>query len=388
MSSMMRVVTLKADLSDTVLGRDPIRAGTPIVVPAYGALHLAKQMRDLDLPQPRVSRMGYYERPYCGQDLAGGSLLAWRGAGIGDQLIVAGILQQLHALYPAARLGLMCDPNVVRALYRGAENLPFAFVPEPVTLSDWQAWDYHWVAEGYCDGNFEPDQTDVWDGFLGAIGLAQAVPAEARRVYVPESSAWTDRAERFLASTLDMCGRRGAPVILWQLAASTPMRSLAPAHTVECLQALTAAMPEAAIVLTGHATEFEAYAEACALPGIAGTTRGLRLQEVFALVRRADVVVCPDSCLGHVAAAYERPCVCYWCPFPARSRATYYRRHVAIEPDVLPACAPCWAHEVGPVSLQRGCPLTESDPTAVKWCKGLAAIRPEAIVQAVKQEID
>lgn len=388
---MMRLVTAACEVGDVVLGRDAIPAGTPMVMPRHGAVHLACQMRDAGLPAPRVSRMGYYTRPYCGQELGGDtSLLAWRGAGIGDQLLVAGVLAMMARTYDGAvRLGMMADPNVVASLYQGAENLPFEVLPEPLTLADWRSWDYHWLVDGYCDGNHEPNQPDVWDGMLEAIGWSGFVPPEECRVWVPESRAWTARARAFLKTTKAMAavqGRRG-PVIVWQLAASTPMRSLAPAHTAECLRALLAAMPEAVIILTGHESEYESYAEACGLEGIAGTSRGLKLQEAFALVREADLVVCPDSCLGHVAAAYEVPAVSLWCPFPWTSRATYYASHRPVVPAELPACAPCWAHEYGPINQQRGCPLTESDPAAVKWCKGLAAIRPEAIVEAVRKEI-
>lgn len=165
------------------------------------------------------------------------------------------------------------------------------------------------------------------------------------------------------------------------------MRSLAPAQTAECVRELVRRVPGAVLVLTGHEREYEVYAEAVDVAGVAATTRGLKLQEVFALVKEADVVVCPDSCLGHVAAAYERPCVCYWCPFPARSRASHYGHHINLEPEALPECAPCWAHEYGPVNLQRGCPLTESDPSASRYCKGLTAIRPQAVAEAVEQAL-
>lgn len=390
MSNMMRLVTLQCDLADPVNGAQPIAAGTPVVMPQYAAADLRQKCRYAGLPQPRVSRMGYYTRPLCGQDdvwdVPGEtetSVLAWRGAGIGDQLIVAGCLAQIRAVSPRVRLGLMCDPNVYRALYAGADNLPFEVLPEPLPFADWQRWSYHWIVEGYCDGNHEPDQPDVWQGHLQAIGLDELVPESLRRVFVPESRRWTERAESFLAAVRGP-GRR--PTILWQLAASTPMRSLPPHLAAECLRQLVAACPEAVIVLAGTAREFESYAEACDVAGIATTTRGLCLQEVFALVSLVDLVVAPDSCLGHVAARYETRCVSYWCPFPARSRASAYTSHRVIEMQT--ECSPCWAHEYGPVNLQRGCPLAETDATASKYCKGLAAIRPETIVAAVKQEIE
>ena len=390
---MMRLVTLECDMSDPVNGSATIPAGTPVVVPQYAATHLAVQCRDAGAPAPRVSRMGYYTRPFCGQNLSRRSLLAWRGAGIGDQLIVAGCLEQIKRLHRPCRLGLMCDPNVARALYGGAENLPFEVVTEPVQLQEWETWNYHWIVEGYCDGNHEPDQPDVWQGHLQAIGMDFMVTGRARRVCVPESRRWTERAEAFLqvmrgppeGGTTNLTGTVRHPFILWQLAASTPMRSLPPGLAAECLRQLVAACPESVIVLAGTEHEFEVYAEACDVAGIAGTTRGLKLQEVFALVRLASVVVAPDSCLGHVAARYETPCVSYWCPFAASSRAATYGSHVTIE--MKTDCSPCWAHEYGPVNLQRGCPLSETDATASRYCKGLAAIRPETIVAMVKKEI-
>lgn len=356
-----------------------IPAGATMVAPRHAAWSLSQCLEAAGMSAPRMSAVGHYTRPYCGQDLSGRSLLAWRGCGIGDQLVFAGCLAWLQERYPSARIDLLCDPRLGAALWAGALNLPFRLLAEPLPLAVWRAYDYHWIAEGLCDGDREPDQPDIWTGHLASIGQGDA-PASVRLPLVPYSSGWYGAAHQFLAEL----PVTSWPLALWHLAASSTVRSLPPDVTVATLRLLHAVRPDIRVIVTGAPAQYEEYKEVFTLPNVIADTSALQLQAVFALVERMDVLVCPDSCLGHVSAAYATPTVSLWCPFPARARVAGYGNHLPVEAAC--DCAPCWAHEVDPFgSVRQGCPREPAGADSGRWCKGLQAIRPQVIVDRIKE---
>lgn len=365
-----------------------IPPGATMVAPLHAAWSLAESLQAScaagnppSARPPRLSAVGHYTRPYCGQDLAGKSLLAWRGCGIGDQLVFAGCLAWLQERYPTARIDLLCDPRIGAALWAGALALPFRLLAEPLPLACWRAYDYHWLAEGLCDGDREPDQPDIWTGHLASIGQSDA-PASARLPLVPHSIGWHRAAHQFLSS-LPVTSE---PLVLWHLAASSTVRSLPPEQTYAALELLHRVRPDVRVIVTGAPPQYEEYKAAFAVPNVIADTSALTLQAVFALVGMVDALVCPDSCLGHVSAACATPTVSLWCPFPARARALGYPNHYPIEATC--ECAPCWAHEVDSFGNSRqGCPREPAGADSGRWCKGLQAIRPQEIVDRIKEII-
>jgi len=142
------------------------------------------------------------------------------------------------------------------------------------------------------------------------------------------------------------------------------------------------------LVVSAAPEQYAEYGEACRLPNVVADTSALALQEVFSLLRMADGLVCPDSCLGHVAGAYGAPCVSLWCPFPARVRASTYVSHRPIEARMR--CSPCYAHDQYSAAGEpmRGCPAAVASgeaAEAARWCKGLSAIPPEVIVRRIQE---
>jgi hypothetical protein len=206
-------------------------AGVPVVLPLYAAASLAGVLQAAGKPAARVSQMGHYTRPYCGQDLAGKRLLAWRGCGVGDQLVFAGCLAYLATRYPSARLDLVCDPRIAGGIWAGAENLPFNVLAEPITLAAWDAYDYHWICNGHCDGDHEPNQPDIWSGHLRSIGHDNA-PASARFPLLPQSAAWTARAREFAE---DIGALPRAPRT-WARRQAWPSTAIPPPHPMASLR--------------------------------------------------------------------------------------------------------------------------------------------------------
>jgi len=356
---------------------------TPVVVPDWNVASLAAALRPHS-NHPRVSGMGHYTRPYFGQDLNGKRLYAKRGCGVGDQMIFAGMLQILKQRYPDAEIDFCVAPQLWEALWSDMDPdaLGFRFIAEPTLFSDFREYDYHLIGEFLCEADAEPDQPDIWTGHLQFAGIDPAsVPQERRKPVVPRSHAGDMQAAALMR---DVRVRHGfsAPVILWQLAASSRIRSYRPDLTRRALDLIRTEIPEAVIIITGTDEQITRYE--IDLDGNMLTTAGCDLRAVCALIaNRVDVVVCPDSCLGHVCGRYDTPCVSLWSSFLPTDRVGSYSSHRPVTGEI--ECSPCRCHQRG--RIDQGCPLTGEDPHANPYCAGLANITPEEIVSNVMEAL-
>jgi ADP-heptose:LPS heptosyltransferase len=164
--------------------------------------------------------------------------------------------------------------------------------------------------------------------------------------------------------------------VLWQLGASTPIRSYRPDLARRAMELLLAARPGLDILATGTAAEFAAYEP---LPQGVIRVRGQKLRTVFALCLQAVCTVAPDSVMVHAAGGLRRPCVGLWGSFSPRWRASYYPEHRALVGEA--PCAPCATHECG--AQEEGCPRRMGRPADDRYCEAIAGIAPETVVAAV-----
>lgn len=376
----MRLVTCSAAL--TLSGQIQIPANTRCVMCDHAAYGLAKVMADKKRVLLRVSGMGNYTRRYCGQDLAGKTLISWRGHGLGDQMVWAGLLAILKARYPTARIVTMLPPPV-QPLWLGADatRLPFQPVTEPLAMSAWQQADYHLIGEDLVEADAEPDQRNIWDSHLWMAGIdPESVPAADKRPIAPLSHA----ARKQVADWLQCHGRTGkggaTPLIVYQVAASTPIRSQDPKRVHATVRALLAAFPGALVVLIGSPAEAGRFQHP-AFPAGAVRAFDQGVPAMIAFAEAADLVICPDSALGHAAAAFGTPCVSLWSSFLPQDRVSTYPCHLPLKGAV--DCSPCRAHESGPNA--RGCPRRKL--TGSLYCRGIDQITPDDIVAASRTQL-
>jgi len=377
----VKIVTADCHLD---LGYCRIPAGQRTVVSDGAAIELRKAL-DAEGEPLRISGMGHYTRHYCGQDLGsleagtGRRLLVWRGCGIGDQLMVTGVLRALGVAFPdAPKPVLYSDPRLWRQMWADpAPGLPFHTRPEPIPFEDWRSFDYHLVLADMCEADSEPDQGHTVDRMLWAAGLdPDQVPARLKIPCVPVNDHDRRAARELLADVLAWDAAR--PSVLWQVASSTPIRSYRPARLRLAMERLHALLPDVPIVAVGRDCEFRQVAP---LPSFV-TPVSAPVRLLFALVEQAACVVAPDSCLAHAAGGLRRPCVGLWGSFSPSWRAAHYPDHVALQGRR--ECAPCGIHECG--SSQRddpGCPRCKRQTPDDPYCAALAQIDPDEVAAAV-----
>jgi len=371
----MRIFTADCNVDLVYL---TLPAMTRVVVPDGVAMAARKDVHKAG-QRCRISGLGHYSRPYCGQPLGRGQkLLVWRGHGVGDQLVAAGICAAIEGLHPQAEILFAGHPGLWRALWKDVPNLPFSPIPEPIPWNVWTGVDYHLILEDMCECDLEADQHCTWDGMLGHAGLLARVDPSHRRPYVPVTDPDREAAAEWLRTVCRLPAT--APLVLWQVASSSKIRSLAYDVTAAQVAEFAGRRPDVQVLVTGAGSQVAAFG-ACAgaemPPNVAWATPP-RLRIFFAAVESADVVVGPDSMALHAAAGLGTPSVGLWASFHPDDRAKYYPGHAPLYRP-LP-CSPCRAHECG--DQPEGCPLYPGE-----YCRALAAIRPAEVADAVTAQL-
>ena len=375
-------------------GISEVAAGARVVMPDTAAASLEEAGAKHGFAV-RVSSLGHYTRHYSGQDLAGKTLVTWRGHGIGDQMVWAGMLQILNQRRPGGRILYYFDPRLT-PLWRDLDGLPFEPRPLPIPFDDvWTKADYHLLGEGLVESDKEPDQPSMWDGHLRFAGLdPAAILACHQRPLVPINAEDRDLADKWRHDHGLALDRKD--LVLWHLAATSQIRSLHPERTRAVLSDVCAALADSAqIVLIGSRSQIELYRPfpACANLHVADD---ISLRTGFALLESASALVAPDSCFGHAAAALDIPCVSLWASFAPADRVAPYRSHY---PIYFPGdCGPCRSHEAAHARLLRngascldrldpnsmGCPLPNRTSP---WCAQLSQIPASAIISQLKEAL-
>jgi len=358
----VRLVTFSED--SVYAGMVKVPAGMRVVIPEIGASAFLKACRKARLAPPRMSGIGHYVRHYCGQDLNGKTLVAWRGYGIGDQVMWSAILRALKWRWPGATIVNYAHPRLFQ-LWAGQPY--FECLTEPIPFADWKAADYHLIGEDLSETDFEPDADSHIDLVLRRCGLdPAAIPAAEKLPVITVSQEARSAAAAWLhAYCPGVAPASPRPLILWQLASSNLQRAYPPVQTQRALRLLAKTLPGAAIVIVARSKDLAHYPHLRLPPG-GVLCLDQPLSTVFALLERAALVICPDSCIGHAAAAFPQvPVLSLWGPWPPAFLATYYANHVPLRSPF--GCAPCRLHACGLYPRRR-------------HCAGLAAITPLAIV--------
>lgn len=331
-------------------------------------------------------------KPWDGMPLGGRSLLFIPAGGIGDHLFLTAVMAEVHKRYPTADLAVMCLEE------RSAPFANLAYVrttPYPMDARAFMSFDFHFDAHGLLLQFAIPDQPNCYDALFEAAGIADA-PIEAR---VPQIVVTAEEEEAFAVHftavflpALFQKGRLARPdgAVVVQIHTSQASRDPDAREIVGLIPRLTRDFPNAPIVMVGggaiesQATRaMQVFTDAFArveerdrgrlIPMIEGGAIGGRpttfaLGELFALVKRAKLVIAPDSAFVHIAAAFSVPTIALYGPFDPRWRLATYPRAVSIyEPSSCPM-APCAYH--GKLSgtmpeFPSGCPAVKDESAGI-----------------------
>ena len=320
-----------------------------------------------------------YEKRYGGQEARGKKLAFFRHSAWGDQLMATATINCLQTLRPDLRVDVYCSPNVL-TMWDGVTR---AF-PAPMLFDAVKAYDYHVFYEGMLENNWEPDQNNAIDDMIQFLGINPAeVPDDLK---VPVVSV----KEQDYAELKNLRVDVTVPYVLIQLQASNPNRTYPPKQTGELVRRILDKWPDVHVILVGLDADNKLQDGINLLTGTRRKFVNLvsKLEDfrsVIPLVRHAKAVVCPDSSVGHLAAAFKDvPVVSLWGLFNPDDRVKYYKNHIPLfNKDICPH-APCHNHQfVLPQHLCKDA-VNASEGTQ-KWCNALKAITPEQIIEKLEE---
>lgn len=313
------------------------------------------------------SNFNSFERRYAGQDLNGKTLCIYRHNAFGDHLMLSALPKYLKTLFPKARILLFGSPSI-ETIWR--HNPTVEFCPGALPYSTAKACDYHLFLESMLECNSVEDQSNAYDDLFAFAGFNE-VADYWKRPFV----AHGDPDTKLLRDWKDYSPNH---YFVYQWASGNPMRQYPERNAIALFEQLLDRFPAHSIVVVG-----DKPAQVLTHDRILNLTgKTLNFRQMIPIVACASCVICPDSSIGHLAAAFpEVPVVSLWGPFDFKDRARYYENHTPVTATGACPHSPCRTHAFAPVMK---CKDASVDYQTEKHCAVMAAIKPESIVVAVK----
>ncbi len=352
------------------------------VLSAGPAQRYKKTMAALGM-EVTMSVFNSYCRPYAGQDLNGKRLAFYRHSAFGDNLMATAVPVYLKFLFPQAEIDVYCAPKVLE-VWRG---LPVRAYPTPMIFEATRAYDFLLLYDEMLEEDREPEQENAFDNMFSVAGFRD-VPAAFK---VPKVVTH----DQDLVELGGVVRRLGCgwpeKYLVYQLGAGNANRTYPPAQGGKFISAFLAAFPDWSVVVVGLDKQGAQQRElADALSGetnsrVLNLVNELRsFRSLIPIVQGAGMVVCPDSSIGHLAAAFPKvPVISLWGLFSPDDRVKYYTNHTPLWPREVCPHAPCHSHEFT-LPVQKCTDAANNTETPPKWCNVLRAITPERILEMAK----
>lgn len=359
------------------IGNMVLLPGVRYVVPAGIARRYAMALLERGHEYTQSS-FNSYLRPYGGADLNGKRLAVFRHSAFGDQLMTTAVVYYLKEKFPQAKIDVYCSPTVLE-IWNG---LQVEAMPAPMHFEALRGYDWHLFYDQMLEENREHDQACAYDDMFAFAGLRD-VPAEAKRPRVLSREEDGDEIEspRFFAAV------RARQYLVYQLSAANQNRTYPYEHARQFIESFLNAFRGWDVVVVGKTNS---VFSAEILGRMDSRVRCLvnqlaSFRSLIPIVENAGLVVCPDSSIGHLAAAFPKvPVISLWGLFAPDDRAKYYPNHHPLFPKHVCPFAPCHNHEA--MLPQALCAkASNASEGEQNWCNVLRAITPEMILAKAKE---
>jgi hypothetical protein len=303
----------------------------------------------------------------------GEPILYFNGSGgFGDQITSWPVANILH------RLGFEVHVMAELGLESCWWHFPWvkSIVPSPISQGQLEMWKNMAFMEAVVNFDEHPDQLHPVDVQLKKFGIDPTTIDPALKCVTPVfTPGELQQAERV---------RGGVSKLgIYQLASTSPIRSLGIDQSISTLSALATRFPDVAWIAiydTFVSTELVEKAKALGHRNVRILSfESLRV--LWATIAVADVCVGPDSLVVHVAGTMGTPMVGMWGSLPPSSRVKYYKNHVPIWHQNACQFSPCF---ISTHAFPPYCPPTQEARTT---CAVIGAISLDEVGDAVEKII-
>lgn len=343
------------------------QAFTRYVCTSQTTTDLINAMGQLGRRPRTLSNFNSYERKYAGQDLNDKVLMIYRQGALGDQLQLTSLTERIKSLYPRGRIFVVTGIGVDDIWLYNPTMEHLRCVP---TLEFVKNCDYHLMLEGMQENDVEVDQENVYDSMFANLGME--CPDDFKRPFI-----YLGDQDNQLRNEWHQ-NRPLGQYVVYQFSPSIESRMYPWSLGYQAIAGLQKAGYR--VVLVGQSK---------VIPEAPHGTLNLinrtkRFREMVPIVREAACVVCPDSSMGHLTAAFpEVPAVSLWGPFSPDCRVKHYTNHHPLWPRAVCPYSPCFVN--APKLPVERCSYAENHIAALEACNVLRAITPESIVEKVRE---
>lgn len=262
-----------------------------------------------------------------------------RGPGIGDLLMATPSIRFVSGQYPDSTITVATDMGYLDgALPAVLKHNPY--VQHVVDWDNFSGDDYDVVLDIHCPciAHEQPLARPVNRIDLFARHLGIATLDDVRPFYTVHPDE-ADKAMMWLSRNVNL--RPGDSLLVINPFASNKNRSMSPVVMRDALRMIRqqgdSKIKTVVVTHTSDYTEevsWEAHAHAVA--------RNWSIRDVAALLKYADLLICPDSALLHMAGALDISALALFGPTDARARVNHYPKSVGLWPGQSLHCSPCW----------------------------------------------
>lgn len=315
------------------------------------------------------SHWNSYCRPYVGQPLDGKTLAVFRHGAFGDQLMLTGLMRSIKRRWPKANILYFSAPKVAEIW---AHNPDVLFCDRALLFETAKGCDYHLFAEYMLENNAEPDQRNAWEDLYAWAGV-EADPSEmVPAIYFgEEDKTWEAAWEAMMKD----------PYWVYHWSPDNPVRAIPEIQAKEIIRKVSNDTGLRCVVIgkseVGKEIEFQG--------NILNLMDKTAFRQLIPILHRARAVVCPDSSMGHLAAAMPgTPVVSLWGPFAPYDRVSTYPNHHPIFPREVCPHSPCRWHGFT-IPVAEKCKDASNHVRGVTHCNVLRAITPEEVSAKVRK---
>lgn len=313
-----------------------------------------------------LSHFNSYERRYAGQQLhKGDSLLLYRHGAIGDTLMTTAVVKVIRDRNPDATIDLYCREQNAELWHGLGVNVLPGYPPFDAA----RTYTHHLLFENLLESNSEDDQGCAIDDLFSFAGIDPQSVMDEQKVPVVVEKEEDEKPRRH--------GFVGNKLVVIQWSASNPNRNYP--HMLELVKLMCATFPYPTHVAVVGDLDGPRWGPEVQANDLRGETA--RFRNLIPIIKHAALVICPDSSVGHLAAAFPSvPVISLWGLFHPHDRVKYYTNHHPMTGFAACPHAPCRSHEFKLPAKCKDAPT--SDGTS---CAALASITPESIVAKAKE---
>jgi ADP-heptose:LPS heptosyltransferase len=298
----------------------------------------------------------------------GDKVLYFDGSGgFGDQIMAWPCAKILHRM--GFEVHVATEPGLELCWW----NFPWvkSIITLPIGQGQLEMWKNMILMDSVVNFDEHQDQRHPVDNQLIRFGIdPDSIDPEMKKVAPVFTQGEVDKAKAIIGDVKKFA--------IYQLAATSPTRTLQPVQSVGILQALAERFKDTTFVAIYDCFIDEnlvKMAKGLTAPNIKVMTFP-ELRVLWATAASAAVCIGPDSMMLHVAGSMNIPSIGFWGLMRPKNRIGYYKNHIPIWHQNKCQFSPCF---VTMHSFPAYCPPLPEPRTQ---CAVLGAIDPEEVCQA------